>query len=81
LGLNAYLYISAPKTFFPDQDTGRLMGFVRADQSISFQSMKEKMTRFMQEINADKDVDSVTGFTGGGRINSGFMFISLNPLS
>lgn len=41
------------------------MGFVRADQSISFQSMKEKMTRFMQEINADKDVDSVTGFTGG----------------
>lgn len=35
----------------------------------------------MQEINADKDVDSVTGFTGGGRINSGFMFISLNPLS
>ncbi|MEI9698071.1 multidrug efflux RND transporter permease subunit MdtC [Moellerella wisconsensis] len=80
IGLNVYLYISVPKTFFPEQDTGRLMGFVRADQSISFQSMKEKMSRFIQQIKADPAIDNVTGFTGGSRINSGFMFISLKPL-
>lgn len=56
------------------------MGFVRADQSISFQSMKEKMSRFIQQIKADPAIDNVTGFTGGSRINSGFMFISLKSL-
>ncbi|HGW8392384.1 TPA: efflux RND transporter permease subunit, partial [Providencia stuartii] len=80
IGLNIYLYIAIPKTFFPEQDTGRLLGFVRADQSISFQAMKEKMTRFMQQVNADPAVDSVTGFTGGSRVNSGSMFISLKPI-
>ncbi|QLR03450.1 multidrug efflux RND transporter permease subunit MdtC [Providencia zhijiangensis] len=80
IGLNVYLYISIPKAFFPEQDTGRLLGFVRADQSISFQSMKQKMTSFMQQVKADPAVDSVTGFTGGSRVNSGSMFISLKPL-
>lgn len=80
IGLNIYLYIAIPKTFFPEQDTGRLLGFVRADQSISFQAMKEKMTRFMQQVKADPAVESVTGFTGGSRVNSGSMFISLKPL-
>ncbi|TDB63241.1 multidrug efflux RND transporter permease subunit MdtC [Photorhabdus khanii] len=80
IALNIWLYISIPKTFFPEQDTGRLFGFVRADQSISFQSMHEKMKNFMQEIDADPAVDSVTGFTGDGRVNNGFMFISLKPL-
>lgn len=80
IALNVWLYINIPKTFFPEQDTGRLLGFVRADQSISFQSMREKMKNFMQIINADPAVDSVTGFTGGGQVNRGFMFISLKPL-
>ncbi|MEY0023223.1 multidrug efflux RND transporter permease subunit MdtC [Providencia rettgeri] len=80
IGLNVYLYITVPKTFFPEQDTGRVLGFVRADQSISFQSMKEKMTRFMQQVKADPATDNVTGFTGGSRVNSGFMYISLKPL-
>lgn len=81
IGLNVYLYITVPKTFFPEQDTGRIMGFVRADQSISFQSMKEKMTRFMQQVKDDPATDNVTGFTGGSRVNSGFMYISLKPLA
>lgn len=80
IGLNVYLYITVPKTFFPEQDTGRVLGFVRADQSISFQSIKEKMTRFMQQVKADPATDNVTGFTGGSRVNSGFMYISLKPL-
>lgn len=79
--LNVWLYMNVPKTFFPEQDTGRLMGFVQADQSISFQSMKGKMETLMKIVSSDPDVDNVTGFTGGSRPNSGSMFISLKPLS
>ncbi|CAM4104214.1 multidrug efflux RND transporter permease subunit MdtC [Serratia silvae] len=81
IALNVWLYISIPKTFFPEQDTGRLMGFIQADQSISFQAMRGKLQDFMKIVREDKDVDNVTGFTGGSRTNSGSMFISLKPLS
>ncbi|MGD8202999.1 multidrug efflux RND transporter permease subunit MdtC [Pantoea sp. FN0305] len=81
IGLTVYLYITIPKTFFPEQDTGRLMGFISADQSISFQAMRGKLADFMQIIRQDPAVDNVTGFTGGSRTNSGSMFISLKPLS
>ncbi|MHA7845829.1 multidrug efflux RND transporter permease subunit MdtC [Serratia sp. D1N4] len=81
IALNVWLYISIPKTFFPELDTGRLMGFIQADQSISFQAMRGKLEDFMKIVREDKDVDNVTGFTGGSRTNSGSMFISLKPLS
>ncbi|TQI81669.1 multidrug efflux pump [Serratia fonticola] len=81
IALNVWLYVSIPKTFFPEQDTGRLMGFIQADQSISFQAMRLKLQDFMKIVREDKDVDNVTGFTGGSRTNSGSMFISLKPLS
>ncbi|QHM74963.1 Multidrug resistance protein MdtC [Mixta theicola] len=81
VGLTVYLYITIPKTFFPEQDTGRLMGFISADQSISFQAMRGKLADFMKIIREDPAVDNVTGFTGGSRTNSGSMFISLKPLS
>ncbi|KFK96815.1 MULTISPECIES: multidrug efflux RND transporter permease subunit MdtC [unclassified Serratia (in: enterobacteria)] len=81
IALNVWLYVSIPKTFFPEQDTGRLMGFIQADQSISFQAMRGKLEDFMKIVREDKDVDNVTGFTGGSRTNSGSMFISLKPLS
>ncbi|HEN3263795.1 TPA: multidrug efflux RND transporter permease subunit MdtC [Yersinia enterocolitica] len=81
IALNVWLYISIPKTFFPEQDTGRMMGFIQADQSISFQSMQQKLKDFMKIVSADPAVDNVTGFTGGSRTNSGSMFISLKPLS
>ncbi|EKS7765275.1 multidrug efflux RND transporter permease subunit MdtC [Edwardsiella piscicida] len=80
IGLNIWLYISIPKTFFPQQDTGRLMGFIQADQSISFQAMRGKLQDFMRIVRADPDVENVTGFTGGARVNSGMMFIALKPL-
>ncbi|AVX37236.1 multidrug efflux RND transporter permease subunit MdtC [Yersinia massiliensis] len=80
IALNVWLYISIPKTFFPEQDTGRMMGFIQADQSISFQAMQQKLKNFMKIINDDPAVDNVTGFTGGSRTNSGSMFISLKPL-
>ncbi|MDU5503469.1 MAG: multidrug transporter subunit MdtC [Enterobacter sp.] len=77
--LNVWLYISIPKTFFPEQDTGVLMGGIQADQSISFQAMRGKLQDFMKIIREDKAVDNVTGFTGGSRVNSGMMFITLKP--
>ena len=81
IALTVWLYISIPKTFFPEQDTGRLMGNIRADQSISFAAMRGKLQNFMKIVREDPAVDNVTGFTGGSRINSGMMFISLKPLS
>ncbi|ORM52854.1 multidrug transporter subunit MdtC [Pantoea conspicua] len=81
IGLTIWLFISIPKTFMPEQDTGRLSGFISADQSISFQAMRSKLQDFMEIVGADPAVESVVGFTGGMRTNSGSMFISLKPLS
>src|SRR4029079_2622591 len=82
VGLNVYLYIAMPKGFFPQQDTGRMMGFIRADQTTSFQSMQETMAQIVNMVRADPAVDTVTAVTGGGfgARNSGFMFIALKPL-
>jgi multidrug efflux pump len=80
LGLNFYLYDVIPKGFFPQQDTGRLVGSIQADQSISFQLMQQKLTQFVTIIKSDPAVETVVGFTGGGQTNSGFMFVSLYPL-
>ena len=80
LGLNFYLYDVIPKGFFPQQDTGRLVGSIQADQSISFQLMQQKLTQFVTIIKSDPAVEAVVGFTGGGQTNSGFMFVSLKPL-
>ena len=79
VGLNAYLYIIVPKGFFPQQDTGRIVGGIQADQSTSFQAMKGKFSEMMRVVQADPAVESVAGFTGGRQTNSGFMFISLKP--
>ena len=80
-GLNFYLYDVIPKGFFPQQDTGRMIGIIQADQSISFQLMQQKLAQFVNIIKKDPAVDTVVGFTGGGQTNSGFMFVALNPLS
>ncbi|EAU6761016.1 multidrug efflux RND transporter permease subunit MdtC [Salmonella enterica] len=79
VALNIWLYIAIPKTFFPEQDTGVLMGGIQADQSISFQAMRGKLQDFMKIIRDDPAVNNVTGFTGGSRVNSGMMFITLKP--
>ncbi len=81
LGLNFYLYDVIPKGFFPQQDTGRMIGVIQADQSISFQLMQKKLNQFVTIIKNDPAVEAVVGFTGGGQTNSGFMFMSLKPLS
>jgi multidrug efflux pump len=80
LGLNFYLYNVIPKGFFPQQDTGRVIGSIQADQSISFQLMQQKLAQFVTIIKRDPAVETVVGFTGGGQANSGFVFASLTPM-
>jgi multidrug efflux pump len=81
IGLNVYLFAAAPKGFFPQQDTGQINGGIRADQSISFQAMQEKLKQLVDIIRADPAVATVVGFTGGSRAGGGFMFINLKPVS
>ena len=81
IGLNIYLYTIVPKGFFPVQDTGRLSGTIKADQSISSQAMQKKLTDFVDIMRQDSEIKTVIGFTGGQRgMNSGIMFATLKPL-
>ena len=80
--VNIWLFIVIPKGFFPEQDIGRISGAVQADQDMSFQAMKQKMTQVVNIISSDPDVDYVGGFSGGGMgatVNAGRMFIALKP--
>jgi multidrug efflux pump len=80
--LSVYLYIIVPKGFFPQQDTGRIMGSVQAAQDISFQAMRDKMERYVSIVMKDPAVSSVVGFAGGNTIsNQGRFFIMLKPLA
>jgi multidrug efflux pump len=75
------LFSILPKGFIPQQDTGRLIGFVQADQNISFQLMQSKMREFLAIVKRDPAVENVVGFTGGGQTNGGQLFVSLKPLA
>ena len=63
--LSVFLYFKVPKGFFPQQDTGRIQGSVIGAQDISFQSMADKMRRYVSIVMADPAVDTMAGFTGG----------------
>ncbi len=80
IGLNVYLFIAAPKGFFPEQDAGQLAGGMRADQSISFQAIQGKLKQLVDIVRSDPAVDTVVGFTGGSRAGGGFMFVTLKPI-
>jgi multidrug efflux pump len=80
--LSGYLYYIVPKGFFPQQDTGRIMGGVMAEQDISFQSMSDKMSRYVNIVMKDPAVDTVVGFAGGNTaLNQGRFFMMLKPLN
>jgi len=81
VALNVWLYVVIPKGFFPQQDNGRMIGSIEADQGSSFQSMQVKMKQFIDIVRADPAVENVVAFTGGGRRNGGFMFVTLKPLA
>ncbi len=80
--LNVYLYIAVPKGFFPEQDTGMIQGFFRADQGTSFAAAVPKLEAFRKSIVQNPNVESVSGYSGGrGGSNSSFFLIQLKPFS
>ena len=82
IALNIFLFVSVPKTFLPQQDTGQLMGMIRGDDGLSFQVMQPKMEIYRRAILADPAVESVAGFIGGsGGINNAFIIVRLKPIN
>ena len=80
IALNVYLYRIVPKGFLPQQSSAQLQGFMQTDQSSSFQLTQKRLTRFVNLIQSDPDVEKVTGFTGG-RSAGGQVFVTLKPKS
>ena len=80
IGLNVYLFAKIPKGYFPEQDNGQLNAGLRADQSISSDALARKLREAVEIIRKDPAVDTVVGFSGGGRAGGGFMFVNLKPL-
>ncbi len=81
IAVSVYLYVIVPKGFFPQQDTGQIGGQIQADQDISFTAMREKLHAFLKIVEQDPAVDNVSGFTGGGTLNSASMWMQLKPLA
>ena len=81
--VTVHLYVDIPKGFFPQQDTGALIGTIQADQSSSFQAMRQLLQQFVTLVGEDPAVANVVGFTGGqaGPVNTGRMFVALKPLA
>jgi multidrug efflux pump len=88
IALNVLLVVVIPKGFFPQEDTGLITGGIVADQSISFQLMKDKLAQLMDIVQTDPAVESVAGYTGVGsggggnaQTNTGSVYVLLKPLS
>jgi multidrug efflux pump len=64
--LNVVLFRTVPKGFFPQQDTGRTIGRIQADQSISFRALRLKLAQLQAIVQADPAIASVRGYTGSG---------------
>ncbi len=62
IALNVFLFIRVPKGFFPQQDNGRMMGMIQADQDTSFQAMNNLLLQMISIVKADPAVDTVLGF-------------------
>jgi len=80
LAATVILYIDIPKGFFPQQDTGIIIGQVDAAQDISFTEMVRLEHKITDIVNKDPDVASWGATIGGSRpINNGIVFIGLKP--
>jgi multidrug efflux pump len=74
------LYVTVPKGFFPQQDTGRLNGSIQADQNTSYQAMDRRVRRFVDIVMQDPGVEYVQAYAGGDSTsNTGRMFANLKP--
>jgi len=77
--LTAILYMTMPKGFFPEEDLGQLRITVEASEDTSSQAMMALQGKVVDIMRANKHVQDVTSFVGGG--NSGRMFLVLVPRS
>ncbi len=78
--LSVYLYIVIPKGFFPQQDTGLMVGNILGSQDTSFPTMQEKMKQFMDIVQNDPAVKNTSANTGGGAENTGRIQVELKPI-
>ncbi|TCZ54977.1 efflux RND transporter permease subunit [Roseicella aquatilis] len=85
IGVTVWLYVIVPKGFFPDQDTGLIIGTTRAPPDTSFQSMLHLQDRVVQVLQQDPAMASIASSVGGGNgnasVSQGRIFISLKPLA
>jgi multidrug efflux pump len=82
IALNVVLIIKIPKGFFPQQDTGAIVGGLQGPQDASFPVMDNSIKQLVGVIKSDTAVANVIAFTGGGgTTNSGFIYIALKPLN
>ena len=83
VAVTGYLYVIIPKGFFPQQDTGLIIGQSEAAQDISYQAMTERQQAMLDVIVKDPAVQSVAAATGAGgglyTLNDGRVFIQLKP--
>jgi multidrug efflux pump len=79
VALNVVLIIRIPKGFFPQQDTGALVGGVQGPQDASFPVMNNSIQQLVKVVGADPAVQNVVGYVGSG--NGGFMYVVLKPLN
>ena len=82
---NVYLFKLLPSTFFPEQDTGIVIGQIIADQAISFPAMSEKLAQLQRIVQTDAWVASVLGLAVSGSSgrsgDKGNVYIRLKPLA
>jgi multidrug efflux pump len=82
IGLNVLLIVRIPKGFFPQQDTGAIVGGMQGPQDASFAVMNNSVQKLVAIMKADPAVQNIIGFTGGnGATNTGFLYAALKPLN
>ena len=82
IAMNVFLIYRMPKGFFPQQDTGAVVGGLQGPQDASFEVMDESIKKLVSVIKADPAVQNIIGFTGGrGATNTGFLYAALKPLN
>ena len=85
IGLTAYLFVSIPKGFFPQQDTGQIIGISEGAQDISIAAMSERQLQLADIIGQDPGVQAfgaAVGPVGGSQTgNVGRFWIGLKPRS
>ena len=80
VAINICLFVTIPKGFFPQQDTGILQGRILGTQNTSFQAMQSALLRLVDIVKADPAVATVAAFTGGGTgTDTANLFIALKP--